>query len=317
MKVNKIHIAFITISVLTLLLWIAFIRGGLEHNLNLKLSFTKIQPPNAEFLIIGPCEPLWMIDPDKIRQYTGKKTYNLAMAHSDFADNYLTIRHYLRHNKKPEMIILFASPESFDTLFNTFHPYRFIYIDEDQETRQTNKDNSPSYYYWSKIPGLKYFLYNRQIIFPAIQGWKHVITKKNQPYYPNGFEPPKEILWDNHLEGFIALYPKGYCFNWNSNREKYFRKIIEHCQKENIKILLYESPVLKEALPYLPNRTNQTQRIDSLAKHYGIKYVQFRNLPMENSRKNFISTLVTNYENSIIFSDTLARFLKQFTDERP
>ena len=94
---------------------------ALLHNQNLKLTSVATHPRNAELLIHGPCEPLWMVSPELIDPHTGISSYNLALSHSDFADNYLHLYLYLKQNHAPEYLFLFVTPESFDVRFNTLN----------------------------------------------------------------------------------------------------------------------------------------------------------------------------------------------------
>jgi hypothetical protein len=76
-------------------------------------------------------------------------------------------------------------------------------------------------------------------------------------------------------------------------------------------VILYESPVLKEALKYQPNRDFIVEKIDWIAKKYGIEYVQFSDMEIAGSRKYFMSTLNLNLEGSAIFTDSLGRYIRK------
>src|SRR5690606_37519644 len=52
---------------------------ALLYNQNLKLTSVAAHPRNAELLIHGPCEPLWMVSPPLIDPHTGVSSYNLAL----------------------------------------------------------------------------------------------------------------------------------------------------------------------------------------------------------------------------------------------
>ena len=64
---------------------------ALRHNCNIKIAYVQKEKINADILIHGPCEPLWMISPDELDRITGLKSYNLTLTHSDCADNYLHV----------------------------------------------------------------------------------------------------------------------------------------------------------------------------------------------------------------------------------
>ncbi len=280
---------------------------ALHQNVNLKAAYIQKEKVNADILIHGPCEPLWMISPAQLDKITGLKSYNLALSHSDFADNFLHLYFYLKNNKAPQYLFLYVTPESMDLNYNTFNTYRFASYLGDPVVDSVVQECDPAYYKWENIPFMKYAYYNTNINFDALQGLKHYATKRTIPYHADGYEPPIQVVWDNHLEEFIQLYPKGYNFKWDALREKYLCKTIALAQQHGIKVCLYESPVLKEALRYQPNREEICSRISDIAAKYGISYLSFEGMKIAASRNYYMSTLNTNLEGSRIFTDSLGK----------
>lgn len=283
---------------------------GLRQNRNIKLTYVQNYKINADILVHGPCEPLWMIDPDVLDKQTHLRSYNLALSHSDFADNFLHLYMYLKNNKPPKYLFLYVTPESMDKKYNTFNTYRFAPYLNDSVVYNVVSECDTEYYKWISIPFMKYAYYNREQNFNVLQGYKHKLTDRKLPYFPNGFEPPAKIVWDNHLEGLIQLYPKGYNFEWNNLREKYLRKIIELAKHNNIKVFLYESPVLKEAIAYQPNRHQIIGKLKLLANSYGVDYIVFDNMEIANSREFYISILNFNLKGAELFTDSLGKFIR-------
>ncbi len=286
---------------------------GVKQNLNLKSSYVVSHKINAELLVLGPCEPLWMVSPEILTKKTGLSCYNLANSHSDFADNYLHLQLYLKNNSTPKYLLLYVTPESFDTNYNTFHSYRFSVFLDEQSYLAVVRENDPDFYKWKYIPFMKYAYYSHNSCFLALQGLKHYFTGKEKPYYSDGFEPPANMVWDNHHENLKKLYPKGYTFTWSKSREMYMDKILSDCHKREIKVILYESPVLKEIADYQVNRAELIKRIESIAKRNNgtsIPFIKFDNLIWAKDRKYFISPMVTTLQGSALFSDTLGATIK-------
>jgi hypothetical protein len=254
---------------------------------------------------------MWSVHPSVIQKYTGLKTYNLGLINADFADNYLHLYLYLKHNKAPKYLFLYVSPESMDSTFNIFNTCRFARFIGDSVIDAVVKECDIKYFDWIKIPFMKYAHYNNTINFDVLQGLKHFLTNRNVPYYlDNGYEPPFYSIKVNNLNSFVQIYPKGYNFVWNASREKWLRKIIEFAQLQNINVYLYESPLLKKALGNLPNRNETVTKISTIANEYGIKFVQFENMKIADSAKYFISTVSMTVKGNVIFSDSLGRYIK-------
>lgn len=283
---------------------------GLLHNQNLKLSNTSAHPPDAALLVHGPCEPLWIVSPNLLDPVTGLRSYNLAMSHSDFADNYLHLYLYLKSNKPPDILFLYVTPESLDPRFNVFNTYRFAPYLDDSLVAAVVRENDPDYFRWTFIPFMRYAYYSKQVTFHAIQGWKHFLTGRDSAYYPDGFEPPARRVWGNHHGSFVQLYENDVLFTTDPMREKYLRLTIRLAKTHGIKVYLYESPVLSEAIPFQPNRDEMVGQIKKMAAQEGVEYVQFSNLPMAGDRRYFNSTLTFNMEGVKVFNDTLGRYIR-------
>jgi hypothetical protein len=284
---------------------------GIKHNLNLKLSYVSSEKIDAELLILGPCEPLWMVSPEILTKETGLSCYNLANSHSDFADNYLHLNIYLKNNKAPKYMLMYVTPESFDTNYNTFYSYRFSAFMNDELVSKTVAECDKNFYKWRWVPFMKYGYYSHQTFFMALQGWKHYFGKKQNPYYPDGFEPPAKIVWDNHYDNLKKLYPKGYTLTWSDSRQKYLEKIIALCKERNIEIIFYESPILKEVSDYQYNRVLCVEKISQIANNSGLNFLQFENTGWAKDRTYFISPMVTTLEGSCLFSIMLGKRLKE------
>ncbi|HEY1040902.1 MAG TPA: hypothetical protein VGF30_15920 [Bacteroidia bacterium] len=283
----------------------------MTHNRNTKAEYVQSKKIDADIVFHGPCEPLWMIDPAQIDPQIKKTSYNLALSHSDFADNYLHLYLYLENNKAPKYLFLYVTPESMDKKFNTFNTFRFANYTNDSLVAEVIKENDPAYYKWMNIPFMRFAYYNTYTSFNAVQGCKHYFNNKTEAYFPNGFEPPAKITWDNHLEDMQHQYPKGYSFIIDSLRVKYLHKTIELAQSKGVKVILYESPVLKESLSNLKNREDVVKLIDNIAWEHNAIYKQFDDLPLAESREYFISSLNLNLDGIKIFNDTLAGFINR------
>ena len=290
--------------------------SGLLNNKNLKSSYVSHNSINAEVLVHGPCEPLWMVNPAILDSVAQINVYNLALSHSDFADNYLHLHLYLKNNIPPKIVLLYVTPESIDKRFNAFNTYRFIPFLNDDTVKETLKEMDPDFFKFAKIPFIRYTYFNKQITFQALQGLKHFISKKQKPYFENGFEPPAKIVWDNHLEDMQKQYPNGFEFRIDSLRMKYLKKTISLAQSKNIKIILYESPVLTESLAHLKNREYVIAQLQRLASETKVDLILFKNDQLSSSREYYISSLNLNEKGLRIFNDSLAKFLAKALNEK-
>ncbi len=283
---------------------------GLKRNNNWKASYISRGEINADILFHGPCEVIWTIDPEIIEKETGKKVYNLSEVHTDFADNYLSLYLYLKHNKSPEKLLLFVTPESMDERYNVFYPHYYTMFRKDSIVSKVMNDCDSSFSRFADIPLIRYTYHNRITLFGAIQGIKHELQGKVDPYFKNGYVPPKEMIWDNHYEELYKLYPNGVTFKWSPKREKYLKKIIELCELKGIELILYESPILLESTVHQYNRSDVMNSIHSVAKEHHLSYWVYDQDSLCLDRSNFFSALNLNIDAGKEFSKKIGERLR-------
>lgn len=308
--------ASILLSIAILLILQSFVKVGLEHNNNFKIAYIAKHKINADVLAHGSCESEAMLDPSIIEKYIGGKVYNLALNHSDFADNYLLLNEYLKYQKKPNLVLLFAMPEAFDkNITNTFNTYRFTHVLNDTEVENTVKENDPSYANITWLPFLRYSYYSNYTFFKALNGWRNWIAGDTTTQWPTGFRVPN-FPWHqaSHTMGNENRRPLR--FQWSEIRAKYFVKTLQLLKKNNIKVLAYHSPIYHEAIPLQINRDEMLQKIDSVCKKFDVPYLQFDSLPMRFQRENYYVTInptIPTYNNTIagnlVFNNYFGRFL--------
>jgi hypothetical protein len=304
---------FFTVLCMALLLWSLekIYDYSLRRNVNLKSSYVVSHQPNAEVLFLGPCEPLWMLDPQSFNAYTGLTAYNLATVHANFAENELMLELYLRHNKIPKYLIVYVTTESIDGSLNVFNTYNFPQFMGDRTIDSVLQDQDPAFYRYRHIPFMRYAYYSDFVNFNFVQGIKHAIIGRELPYFPDGFSPPHDIVWDNKMERFAKKYPQGRLFFWNASEERYLRKIITLAQKSDIQVILYESPMLNEMKPFVLNREEIGRKIAKLGAGYGVPYWVFDTLAISQSRNYFFSVLTTNEKGRAIFNKTFAAYFNR------
>ena len=305
----------LALAALLVLEWLVGI--GLRHNSNFKISYIKTHRIDAELLAHGSCESETMLDPSIMKKYFPVPIYNLALNHSDFADNYIFLHEYLKHQKKPKAVLLFAIPESFDSsITNTFNTYRFTHLVKDPVVKEVLEDSDPEYIRYTFLPFLRYSYYSNYIFYKALDGWLRLIKNDKSTRWPDGFsapvfanQQPSEKV-DN--EDRTPIF-----FHWSKLREKYFVKSIELLKQNGIEVMVYHSPIYYEALELQNNRQYAIDKIDSICKKHDVPFFQFDTLPMRFNRRNYYNTINrtlptynTTLAGNAIFNNYFGRFLQ-------
>jgi hypothetical protein len=150
--------------------------------------------------------------------------------------------------------------------------------------------------------------------FNFVQGVKHFFSRREIPYFPDGFVPPHDVTWDNKFERFVHKYPKGRIFAWNPLEVKYLEDIFRQAHEHGIKVILYESPMLNEMKPYVLNRDEIKNKISKFGEAHGAPYWIFDTLKISGSREYFFSVLTTNEKGRPVFSKSFGEYFKRWME---
>jgi hypothetical protein len=302
----------------------------IQENRNIKLSNAMKGSLDYDVIFHGPCEPLFTIDASVIDSLTGTSSYNYALRHTDFADNYLHLYLYLQANKIPKQVYLYVTPESFDLRFNTFHSYRFAPYLNDTLVAAVVKEMDVAYAEKTWFPFMRFAYYNSYKTFDAVQGFTHYWNSKTDPYFKDGFIAHPDNIYHTRPDGYIApehlvyaadynvsqltdsslyyeLYEERQTFNWDDAREKYLRKIFKLCESKGVKLFLYESTPYANSVSDQPNRQEFLLKTSTIAKEYQSKYILMDELEIGKDKQNFVCPLILSIKGT-------APFLNSFSD---
>lgn len=283
---------------------------GLRHNRNFKPSFIQRGGINTDYLFLGPCETEFAINPDSLLPITGVSSYNLGFTHSDFAENYLNLYLFLKHNRAPKLLILYATPECFDSaVANTFNSYRFTINCRENHVKETIKEMDPGYGSWSWLPFMRYSYYNNFTLFKAIAGWGDKVSGKTAPKSSSGFDPPHPALYLNNKTINPLTPPNGY-FTWYPSRERYFRKILKLAQDKHIPVLVYESHVWEPGAKLQKNRNDFLLKIDSICSEFNVPFKLFTEKEISGDDSSFYTVYNFTPKGIKAFNKILGEYLR-------
>ena len=284
-------------------------RFGLYHNRNYKISYIQKHQINADLLIQGPCQGEYTIDPLVIEKYVGLKGYNLALAHASFADNYIYLVKYINTQKKPKVVLLYVTPDSFaENGTNTFLAYQFAAFIKDAEVKSVVEDFDRSFLKVSNIPFLSYSYYSNFVFYKALAGWKDYLTGQNESLWPTGYNAPVHEY--TSYKHYTELSPKDGVFIWSKQMEKYFLKIDSLLKDKGIELVVYESPIYYQSMQSQKNRNNFLKRIDSLCLNNNIPFIRFDTLSLSKNRRYFFNSYNTTLEGNAIFNPIFGQMLR-------
>lgn len=254
----------------------------------------KIKNYNLDYAVLGSSRVYNMIDINSLDSTFKKKGINLGTSGSAYAENYIILSEFISKNKISTLILntdeyCFNSKNSYGS--DPLHKYEFLPL--------FNKYNDVFYdyipkwkfYLWKIIPVTKYIEYNKQFnldsrpLFDKNMGSNLMaVNTKN-----------KKLIFKRH-QTIISDLDK-----------KYFLKIIDLCEVNNIKLILITTPI------YNKNNKNDNsiskQYIKSISGKLNLNYYEFYDL-IKNNPDYFNDNTHTNKFGTIEYSINLGKKLR-------
>lgn len=257
---------------------------------------------NADVLIQGASRVAFGMNTSILHKKTGLSCYNLGLPNSYIDESLALLEIYLKNNKKPKYLFLEVSANYFDFNQTVFHSFLFVPYMEDELITSIVRRNDFLLYTLHYFPLFKYSIYNGESISQFCSGLSRRL--KNTSAYDSAFGyKPMTCEWDGKFDAFKEKNPNGISYKLDESKMKSFIQYMDLIKKYNIKLFLYEAPILKEALPYFKNHDSIANVITKIASEYNVTYVSFANLPMNSNRLYFVNSMHTCATGSDTFTE--------------
>lgn len=292
------------------------------------------QEENIDCLYLGSSHVYTDIIPARIDEINKKNNFNLSTSSQPYMASYYLLKEALKYNN-PEHIYL----EMYYMI-----PYNFGDLDSAQVMTM---NWNVLYQMPLSLNKLDYMFhlsnkkYGMMTFFPIRQFAEHTF---DVAYIKSVLEQKKTENYRNciHIrDGRAPLFEKGFCttldymepgtfkgnpsaipdFGFDANSEKYLNKIIRLCQKENIDLTLFASPMPDFRICCMGNYDQYIAKINELAETYSLHYYDFnlcspKYLDLQ-SDTNFIDYDHLSYNGAILFTDVLGEVLLDELEGNP
>ena len=215
---------------------------ALEKSNFYKPEFVKngVSEKYFDYLVLGSSTGLTTLDTKQIDSITGKKGLNISMDDSALNSHFLMLEHYLALDKKTKCLVLAVTP--WDLLVKNpklnNNDYRFLpfiykdYVYDYYKELETKTFKPLTFSRYCPLIGVSY--YNTELFYPSIIAAikpekRNRFDEKGNFSYPTAGEPQETPLKNISLK----------------INNPYLKKIEELCKKNNIKLILYISPIYK------------------------------------------------------------------------
>jgi hypothetical protein len=263
---------------------------------------------NADIVISGSSRALVHYDPRVIEKTTGRSAFNIGLNGSQTDMQVALFKAYLRHNRKPKLLVHNLDTFSFVTSKQIYDPAQFMpYLYEDELYRPILKVH-PDAWKWKYLPLYGYVALDLQLSW--VDGLKAFVGIQPQENQFQGFEP-RHLQWTGDFSAYKAANPDGVSFPIEPEGVRDLEDLLATCQREGIHVLLAYSPVYHEMRELERNRDEVFARFHALAARYGAEVIDYGGSDIAQHQQYFYNSQHLNAEGAELFSTLVARDIQQ------
>jgi hypothetical protein len=262
---------------------------------------------NAQVLICGSSRAREHYDPLIIGPALGKTAFNIGRD-GTLPDLQLAfLRAYLRHNRKPELIIQNLDLTSLSCSSGVYNPGLYLPYLHEPDIYAALRTVKPSIWKARFIP---LFGFNDDDMrFTAVQALGGLLGIRPKDDQPFGFLP-MERRWNHDFERFAMQYAAGATTTIEPAAVQVLSNLAELCHANGIKLIFVYSPEYCESYRYFRNRGEVFSIYRQLATKNGIAFFDFSDTEITRDAENFYNSQHLNAHGARLFSNQLAKVLK-------
>jgi hypothetical protein len=277
---------------------------------------------NVDILLHGSSRAQHHFDARVISRLTSKSTYNLGLDGTAIDLQAALFSTYLRHNRKPEYLVLSLDIFTLDKAFdeNIYHPGQYVaYLDQPEIFYALKQRCAEwSLYKFCPFVGICRFPSpltpgNEQLRYEATRG----LFKRELPEtLVNGFSPVHQ-KWTSEFNEYKKQHPNGIAYKIRPQNTATLCSILTQCQQLNIQCIFVYSPEYSESQILTINRNEIFNYYRKLATEFSIPFWDYSDTDMSRNKENFYNSQHMNAEGAVRFSEDVATRLLTISRRKP
>jgi len=261
---------------------------------------------DADAVILGNSRAWSQYNPHILDSIVGLNFYNLGIDAHGIIYHIIRYKTLIRYNPKPKYIIQNVDFITFRVNESGYEREQFFpYFFDDTLISMVAIDKKYSFVD-RKIPIVRYFGYRSAIYigFRSFFGYRDFSDgnlykgfRANNNYWDgnklNEIQPNQSFGLEKADEAFII-----------------FESFLKECRKENIKVVMVQSPIYIEAKNKVKEIDKTSEKLAYLALKYNIEFIDYTNDSICSDTSYFKNAIHLNKKGSKLFSEKLACDLK-------
>lgn len=259
---------------------------------------------NADILITGSSRALTHYDPRIIEALTGLSAFNIGSNGSQTDMQLARLKTYLRHNKKPLLLIHNLDLFSFQTTHGgVYDPGQYIPYLAEPAIYDALARIDPDVWKAKFVPLYGYAVEDLRFTWMlgilGFFGWNPV-----EDHFL-GFEP-RHSSWTGDFERFKEMNPAGARFEIEPEGAQQLEDLLRLCRDRRIAVLLVYSPEYAEMQALTMNRPQVFARFKDLGGRFDARILDYSASSISAHKENFYNSQHLNAGGAAAFSRDLA-----------
>jgi hypothetical protein len=267
---------------------------------------------NSDIVIYGASRALQHIDPKIITDTLHQSSYNLGIEGYPFEMQYLRHRLFLKHNKKPRIIILSLDFLTFQKRADLYDIVQYLpYMLYDTLVRKYTQ-NYIGFTQWDYfIPLVRYY---RQgvAVHRSVSLFKHKTPEPDDRVKGYYSEDKKYAPIFNDGPGDHDF---NYKIKFDATAIKLFNDFLQECKKDHIQVILVYTPEYIAGQNFVKNRSEMFKLIDQFSKKYQVPLFDYSADRMCTDSTYFYNSEHLNKTGAQLFSKKFAGDLKRYLNK--
>lgn len=261
---------------------------------------------NADLVISGSSRAVTHYDPRIIQKITGLTVFNLGRNGSQTDMQLAVLKTYLRHNKKPQMVVQNLDAYSFVTTREVYDPAQYLpYLDQ-EDIYGALKAINPAIWKSKYIPLYGYVAEDMR--FTWVTGLKGFLGWSPQEDHFLGFNP-RSGKWSQDFDRFRAKNPQGVRIEIEPAGVRVVEELIRVCRQSGIRLVFVYSPEYREMQLLTRNRDEIFDEFHQLSYRFEVPLLDFSGWDHSLDREFFQNSQHLNAEGAAAFSLDVAKQL--------
>lgn len=262
---------------------------------------------NADVIISGSSRAASHYDPRIIEDVSGYSAFNIGRNGSQTDMQVAVLKTYLKHNRKPQLVLHNLDAFSFVTTSEVYDPAQYIpYLNETDLYTALHKINGPVWWKSKYLPMYGYAVEDMR--FNWILGVKAFFGRSSREDFFLGFNP-REGQWTEEFESFKAANTSGVSFEIEPAGVEVMEDLARLCRDNGIKLIFVYSPEYRGMQALTRNRAEIFGRFSEISERYNVPIWDFSDWDKSDNRAYFRNSQHLNAEGAELFSSDLARRL--------